>query len=166
MQLIWKHNPWLISIGRLFLNTRAQTCPCLPLILSPHGKYLPFPLQITFLRRYLKILLYIQIYIVIYKETSRESQTVGDSFVVGKKSWIFGTLMSKVKKKRSLWFRSLPMNRKDKRKKAALFSRSSFFKKNYFPRERVFDAPNFLRNFAVHISTHALVLWAWKFWLG
>lgn len=38
-----------------------------------------------FLRRYLKILLYIQTHIVIYKETSREPQAVGDSFVAGKK---------------------------------------------------------------------------------
>lgn len=124
MQLIWKHNPWLISIGRFFLNTRALTCPWAPLVLSLHGKCLPFPLQISFLRRHLKILLYMQIYVVIYKATNRESQAVGDPFVVGKKRSEFLGLMRKVKRKRSLGCRPLPMNRKDKRQKAAFFSRS------------------------------------------
>lgn len=126
MQLIWKHNPWLISVGRFFLNTRAPTCPCLSLILSLHGRYLPFPLQISFLRDtlrgYLKILLYIQIYIVICRDQQRTTSCRWSLRCRGKEIWIFGTLMSKMKRKMSLGSRPLPMSRKDKREKAAFFS--------------------------------------------
>lgn len=136
MQLIWKHNPSLISVGRFYLNTKDMICPWLPLILSLHGKYLLFPLQISSVKRNLKTLF-------AYKNIQRDQQrSVSYRWTPHcrgeKEIWFGGHWWARWKGK-AIWDPDLfPWTGKTTGKKLPFFSRSCLF----FPGMiRVFEGP-------------------------